>query len=64
MAGLFFGFMFGMAGIGSAVLGWMADEISIEYVFRVCAYLPLLGIVAAFLPNIRYHAVAPVEQTE
>lgn len=62
MSGLFFGFMFGMAGIGSAVLGWMADEISIEYVFRVCAYLPLIGIVATFLPNIRYGALTPAGQ--
>jgi FSR family fosmidomycin resistance protein-like MFS transporter len=64
IAGLFFGFMFGMAGIGSAVLGWVADEISIEYVFRVCAYLPLLGIVATFLPNIKYGVVTRTERTE
>ena len=52
IAGLFFGFAFGMGGIGSAVLGYMADHTSIEYVFRVCAFLPLIGIITAFLPNI------------
>lgn len=52
IAGLFFGFAFGMGGIGSAVLGWLADKTSIEYVFSICAYLPLLGIVTAFLPNV------------
>lgn len=52
IAGLFFGFAFGMGGIGSAVLGWLADKTSIEYVFNVCSFLPLLGIITAFLPNI------------
>lgn len=52
VAGLFFGFAFGMGGIGSAVLGWLADKASIEYVFSVCAYLPLIGIITGFLPNI------------
>lgn len=53
IAGLFFGFAFGMGGIGSAVLGWLADKTSIEYVFQVCAFLPLIGIVTGFLPNIK-----------
>ncbi len=52
IAGLFFGFAFGIAGLGSAALGWLADETSIGYVFKVCAYLPLLGIITAFLPDI------------
>lgn len=52
IAGLFFGFAFGMAGIGSAILGWLADTTSIEYVYSICAYLPLIGIITAFLPNI------------
>jgi len=52
VAGLFFGFAFGMGGIGSAVLGWLADRTSIEYVFSICAYLPLLGIITGFLPNV------------
>ncbi len=52
VSGLFFGFAFGMGGIGSALLGQLADKTSIEYVYHVCSYLPLLGIIAAFLPNI------------
>ncbi len=52
VAGLFFGFAFGMGGLGSAILGKIADENSIEYVFQLCAYLPLIGIFTAFLPNI------------
>lgn len=52
IAGLFFGLAFGMGGLGSAVLGKLADQTSIEYVYQVCAFLPLIGIVTAFLPNI------------
>jgi FSR family fosmidomycin resistance protein-like MFS transporter len=52
IAGLFFGFAFGMAGIGSAVLGRLADHTSIDFVFHVCAFLPLLGLLTGFLPNI------------
>lgn len=52
ISGLFFGFAFGMAGIGSAILGALADRTSIEYVYQVCAYLPLIGLITAFLPNI------------
>jgi len=52
IAGLFFGFAFGMGGLGSAILGKLADQTSIEYVFKVCAYLPLIGIITGFLPNI------------
>lgn len=52
VAGLFFGFAFGMGGLGSAILGKLADETSIAYVFNVCAFLPLLGIITGFLPNI------------
>lgn len=53
IAGLFFGFAFGIAGLGSAFLGWLADQTSIEYVFKICAYLPLIGIVTWFLPDVR-----------
>jgi FSR family fosmidomycin resistance protein-like MFS transporter len=53
IAGLFFGLAFGMAGIGSAVLGELADRTSIEYVFRLCSFLPLIGLLTAFLPNVR-----------
>ena len=52
IAGLFFGFAFGMGGVGSAVLGKLADQTSIEYVFKVCAFLPLIGIITGFLPDI------------
>ncbi len=52
IAGLFFGFAFGMGGIGSAVLGRLADHTSIFFVFQVCAYLPLIGLLTAFLPDL------------
>lgn len=52
ISGLFFGFAFGMAGIGSAVLGVLADHTSIQYVFWVCSFLPILGLVTGFLPDI------------
>ncbi|AWO01128.1 MFS transporter [Chitinophaga alhagiae] len=52
IAGLFFGFAFGMAGVGSALLGELADRTSINYVYQVCAYLPLIGLLTGFLPNI------------
>lgn len=54
VSGLFFGFAFGMGGIGAAVLGGVADRHGVEYVYEVCAYLPLLGVVAAFLPDIEH----------
>jgi FSR family fosmidomycin resistance protein-like MFS transporter len=54
VSGLFFGFAFGIGGIGAAVLGGVADRHGIEFVYRVCAYLPLLGMVAAFLPDIEH----------
>jgi MFS transporter, FSR family, fosmidomycin resistance protein len=53
ISGLFFGFAFGMAGIAAALLGQLADATSIEVVYRLCAYLPLIGLLTAFLPNIR-----------
>lgn len=52
VSGMFFGFAFGMGGIGAAVLGSLADSHGIEYVYRVCAYLPLLGMITIFLPDI------------
>jgi len=52
ISGMFFGFAFGIAGIGSAILGELADHTSIAHVFSLCAYLPLIGIITAFLPNI------------
>lgn len=53
VSGLFFGLAFGMAGIGAAALGVLADATSIEFVYHVCAFLPLLGIVAVFLPDLK-----------
>ena len=53
ISGLFFGFAFGMGGIGAALLGQLADATSIETVYWVCAYLPLIGLLTAFLPTIR-----------
>ena len=57
VSGLFFGFAFGMGGIGAAVLGGLADRHGIEFVYRLCAYLPLLGVTAALLPNIERRAI-------
>ena len=51
IAGIFFGLMFGLGGLGSAFFGWLADKTSIEYIFQVSSLLPLLGIIAGFLPN-------------
>lgn len=51
IAGIFFGLMFGLGGLGSAFFGWLADKTSIEYIFQVSAFLPLLGIIAGLLPN-------------
>ncbi|HMJ06734.1 MAG TPA: MFS transporter [Chthoniobacterales bacterium] len=56
MAGLFFGLAFGMGGIGSAVLGALADRHGIGFIFHVCSYLPLIGLLTAFLPNLESHA--------
>lgn len=53
VSGLFYGFAFGMGGLGSALLGNLADYTSIIYVYHLCAYLPLIGIIAFFLPNLK-----------
>ena len=53
VSGLFYGFAFGMAAIGSALLGKLADITSIQYVYHVCSYLPLIGIICYFLPNLK-----------
>ncbi|REG59235.1 FSR family fosmidomycin resistance protein-like MFS transporter [Paraburkholderia sp. BL6669N2] len=52
VAGLFFGFAFGMGGIGAAVLGQLADATSITYVYKVCSFLPLIGVLTVFLPDV------------
>lgn len=53
ISGLFFGFAFGIAGLGSAVLGYLADYTSIDFVYKLCSFLPLIGIMAFLLPNIK-----------
>lgn len=52
ISGLFFGLAFGMGGLGSALLGSLADRTSISYMFEVCSYLPLIGILTGFLPDV------------
>jgi FSR family fosmidomycin resistance protein-like MFS transporter len=52
ISGLFFGFAFGMGGLGAAVLGELADLTSIQTVYQVCAFLPVIGLLTAFLPNL------------
>ncbi|HCQ6776695.1 TPA: amino acid permease [Escherichia coli] len=54
VSGLFFGFAFGMGGLGAAVLGLIADHTSIELVYKICAFLPLLGMLTIFLPDNRH----------
>jgi len=59
ISGVFFGFAFGMGGLGAAALGNLADHTSIYYVYRVCSFLPLIGLLTAFLPNLeRMHRTA------
>jgi FSR family fosmidomycin resistance protein-like MFS transporter len=58
ISGLFYGFSFGMGGLGAAGLGWLADRTSIETVYHVCAFLPAIGLLAALLPNIEKRQTA------
>ena len=53
ISGLFFGLAFGMGGIGAAVLGWMADHTGIDFVYKVCSFLPAMGLLTALLPNLK-----------
>jgi len=55
VSGLFFGFAFGVAGTGAVLLGWAADHVGIVTVFRWCSWLPVLGLIALWLPDIRPH---------
>jgi FSR family fosmidomycin resistance protein-like MFS transporter len=52
ISGLFFGLAFGMGGLGAALLGQLADKTSLDFVYRVCSFLPLIGLLTAFLPNV------------
>ncbi|RLM12159.1 MFS transporter [Gibbsiella quercinecans] len=56
VSGLFFGFAFGMGGLGAAVLGYIADLAGIDLVYQICAFLPLIGIITILLPNIEHNA--------
>jgi FSR family fosmidomycin resistance protein-like MFS transporter len=51
VSGIFFGLAFGLGGVGAAALGWLADRTGIEYVYQLCAYLPAIGLLTAFLPD-------------
>jgi FSR family fosmidomycin resistance protein-like MFS transporter len=62
IAGIFFGLMFGLEGLGSAFFGWLADKTSIEFIFQVSAFLPLLGIIAGFLPNTQKRSVEETDE--
>jgi FSR family fosmidomycin resistance protein-like MFS transporter len=53
VSGLFFGFAFGIGGIGAAALGEVADRTSIDVVYHVCSFLPVIGLLAALLPDIQ-----------
>jgi MFS transporter, FSR family, fosmidomycin resistance protein len=61
VAGVFFGFAFGMAGIAAAVLGVIADAKGLDYVYTVCSFLPLLGLLTIFLPDMRKAEKAPMQ---
>ena len=58
ISGVFFGLMFGLGGVGSAFFGWLADRTSVEYIFFISSFSPLLGIVAGLLPNTQKKAVS------
>ena len=63
VAGLFFGLAFGMGSVGAAVLGRLADDIGIDRVYQICAFLPLIGLLGAFLPNVhKTHAASVPSQ--
>lgn len=59
ISGLFFGFSFGMGGVGAAVLGKLADTYGIETVYQICAFLPAIGLLAAWLPDVRRATLPP-----
>jgi len=58
ISGLFFGLAFGVGGIGAAILGQLADHTSIDFVYKVCSYLPAVGLLTGFLPNMKHVDVA------
>jgi FSR family fosmidomycin resistance protein-like MFS transporter len=64
ISGLFFGLAFGVAGLGAALFGRLADLTSIDFVYNVCAYLPAIGLLTAFLPNLHEHRTINVASAE
>jgi FSR family fosmidomycin resistance protein-like MFS transporter len=58
VSGLFLGFAFGMSGLGAALLGQLADLTNLQFVYRLCSFLPALGLVAALLPDVERRTVA------
>jgi FSR family fosmidomycin resistance protein-like MFS transporter len=61
VAGLFFGLSFGLGGVGAAALGTLADATSIDFVYQICAFLPMIGLLAIFLPDVGRTTHAPAE---
>ena len=59
ISGLFFGLAFGMGGVGAALLGELADHTSVDFVYKVCAFLPVIGLLTAFLPNLEKARMKP-----
>jgi FSR family fosmidomycin resistance protein-like MFS transporter len=59
VAGLFFGLAFGTASVGAAVLGWLADHVGIRAIYEMCAFLPLIGLLAWFLPDVHKYDTTP-----
>lgn len=65
VSGLFYGFSFGLGGLGAALLGALADSTSIEFVYKVCAFLPLIGLLSIWLPDVRPpQEVSPTAELE
>lgn len=59
ISGMFFGFAFGMAGVSALILGYLADHTSVAFVYKVCAFVPALGVLAALLPDVRPGGAVP-----
>ena len=63
ISGLFFGFAFGLGGVGSALLGKLADFATIDFVYHVCSFLPVIGLLTALLPNIEPNKMPTVRRS-
>ena len=63
ISGLFFGFAFGLGGVGSALLGKLADFTSIDFVYRVCSFLPIIGLLTALLPNLEPNKIRAAQKS-